>query len=57
MCVSVQQSVSKILQETCSQIRRLQREVEDLSERVAVLMDSVDISDIDRRALENLLQQ
>ncbi|KAL1321394.1 hypothetical protein HN51_066187 [Arachis hypogaea] len=50
-------SMSKILQETCSHIRRLQKEVDDLSERLALLMDSMDISDVDRRVLENFLQQ
>ncbi|KAG4936543.1 hypothetical protein AAZX31_18G159300 [Glycine max] len=51
------QSASKILQETCCYIRKLQEEVEQLSERLSELMDSVDISDIDRRTLQNLLQQ
>ncbi|XP_027351279.1 transcription factor PRE4-like [Abrus precatorius] len=51
------QSASKILQETCCHIRRLQKEVEELSERLSELMDSVDISDIDRRTLQNFLRQ
>ncbi|WJX81788.1 hypothetical protein P8452_64629 [Trifolium repens] len=50
------QSTSKILQETLNHIRRLQKEVEDLSERLTQLMDSVDINDSDRRILENFLQ-
>ncbi|WJX76312.1 hypothetical protein P8452_59751 [Trifolium repens] len=50
------QSTSKILQETLNHIRRLQKEVEDLSERLTQLMDSVDINDSDRRTLENILQ-
>nr|KYP53719.1 hypothetical protein KK1_024293 [Cajanus cajan] len=50
------QSASKILQETCCHIRRLQEEVEQLSERLSELMDSVDISDIDRSTLQNFLQ-
>ncbi|CAL0302743.1 unnamed protein product [Lupinus luteus] len=51
------QSVSKILRETCCYIKKLQKEVEDLSEKLTNLMDSVDISDIDRRVLEDFLQQ
>ncbi|KAE9622172.1 hypothetical protein Lal_00032966 [Lupinus albus] len=50
------QSVSKILQETCSHIKNLQKEVEALSEKLTKLMDSMDISDIERRALEDFLQ-
>ncbi|CAL0328224.1 unnamed protein product [Lupinus luteus] len=50
------QSMSKILQETCCHIKNLQKEVEALSEKLAKLMDSMDISDIERRALEDFLQ-
>ncbi|CAJ2670302.1 transcription factor PRE6-like isoform X2 [Trifolium pratense] len=53
---SSRQSTSKILQETLNHIRRLQKEVDDLSERLTQLMDSVDINDSDRRTLENFLQ-
>lgn len=53
--VLMQQSASKILQETCCHIRKLQKEVEDLSERLTELMNSVDVSDIDRRTLQNFL--
>lgn len=56
MCFVLQQSASKILQETLNHIRRLQKEVEDLSERLTQLMDSVDFNDNDRRNLENFLQ-
>ncbi|CAJ2670301.1 unnamed protein product [Trifolium pratense] len=42
--------------ETLNHIRRLQKEVDDLSERLTQLMDSVDINDSDRRTLENFLQ-
>ncbi|CAJ1797622.1 unnamed protein product [Sphenostylis stenocarpa] len=48
------QSASKILQETCCHIRRLQEEVEQLSERLSELMDSLDINEIDRQILQNL---
>jgi len=54
--VVLQQPASKILQETLNHIRRLQKEVEDLSERLTQLMDSVDINDNDRRTLENFFQ-
>ncbi|KAL9276831.1 hypothetical protein ACSQ67_025621 [Phaseolus vulgaris] len=57
MCFVGQQSASKILKETCCHIRRLQEEVEQLSERLSELMDSVDINDIDRQILQNILQQ
>ncbi|BAT84405.1 hypothetical protein LR48_Vigan03g134300 [Vigna angularis] len=51
------QSASKILKETCCHIRRLQEEVEQLSEKLSELMDSVDMNDIDRQILQNILQQ
>ncbi|KAF7806178.1 Transcription factor bHLH135 [Senna tora] len=50
-------SVSKILKESCSHIKRLQKEVEELSERLSELMDSADISDIDEESLRRFLQQ
>lgn len=56
VCLLLQQSASKILQETLNHIRRLQKEVEEISEKLTQLMDSVDINDIDRRTLENFLQ-
>ncbi|GFZ07751.1 similar to BANQUO 3 [Actinidia rufa] len=37
-------SPSKILKETCSYIKRLQREVDDLSERLSQLLASMDTS-------------
>ncbi|OIW01257.1 hypothetical protein TanjilG_10418 [Lupinus angustifolius] len=52
----LRQPVSKILQETCCHIKNLQKEVEELSEKLTKLMDSIDISDIDRRAIEDFLQ-
>ncbi|KAJ9163630.1 hypothetical protein P3X46_023279 [Hevea brasiliensis] len=44
-------SASKILKETCSYIRKLQREVDDLSERLSQLLDSMDITNIDIESL------
>ncbi|KAJ0245398.1 Transcription factor PRE5 [Hirschfeldia incana] len=35
-------SASKVLQETCNYIRKLHREVDNLSERLSQLLDSVD---------------
>nr|KYP47896.1 Transcription factor bHLH135 family [Cajanus cajan] len=49
-------SLMKIIKETCSHINRLQKEVEDLGKRLAELMDSVDINDIDQEHLTRLLQ-
>ncbi|KAK4257180.1 hypothetical protein QN277_006802 [Acacia crassicarpa] len=48
-------SVSKILKETCSHIKKLQKEVEELSERVIELMESADITEIDEESLRRLL--
>ena len=45
------------MKETCSHINRLQNEVKDLGERLAELIDSVDLSDIDEECLTRLLQQ
>ena len=57
MCFDGQQSATKILKETCCHIRRLQEEVEELSEKLSELMGSVDMNDIDRQILQNILQQ
>ncbi|XP_057464810.1 transcription factor ILI4-like isoform X1 [Actinidia eriantha] len=52
-------SPSKILKETCSYIKRLQREVDDLSERLSQLLASMDTSGsgLDVEILKSLLQQ
>ncbi|KAJ7956371.1 Transcription factor like [Quillaja saponaria] len=50
-------SVSKILEETCSHIKRLQREVNGLSERLSRLIDFVDISDVDAETMRRFLGQ
>ncbi|KAF7838444.1 Transcription factor bHLH135 [Senna tora] len=50
-------SISKMLKESCCHIKRLQKEVEELSERLSGLMESVNISEIDEQSLRNLLQQ
>ncbi|XP_060184906.1 transcription factor PRE6-like isoform X1 [Lycium barbarum] len=45
-----QVSASKVLQETCNYIRSLHREVEDLSDRLSVLLESTE-SDSDQAAI------
>ncbi|KAG8475747.1 hypothetical protein CXB51_032528 [Gossypium anomalum] len=50
-------STTKILKETCSYIRRLQKEVDDLSKRLSKCLDSMDITSSDAEFLTNLLQQ
>ncbi|KAJ9140438.1 hypothetical protein P3X46_031087 [Hevea brasiliensis] len=51
-------SVSKILKETCSYIRKLQREVDEVSERLSQLVDSVDITRVDIDSLiTSIIQQ
>ncbi|KAL1368296.1 hypothetical protein HN51_022446 [Arachis hypogaea] len=54
---SRQVSVLEILKETCSHIKRLQKDVEDLSETLTGLLDSLHITDIDITLLQDLLQQ
>ncbi|XP_062168536.1 transcription factor PRE4-like [Alnus glutinosa] len=49
-------SASKVLNETCSYLKRLQKEVEDLSERLAQLLDSVDTTAVDVELIRRLLQ-
>ncbi|RDX95902.1 Transcription factor ILI7, partial [Mucuna pruriens] len=58
VCMPTHESVSirKIMKETCSHINRLQKEVKDLGERLAELVDSVDISDIEEERFAGLLQ-
>ncbi|XP_043724275.1 transcription factor ILI3-like [Telopea speciosissima] len=40
--VTTKASASKVLKETCNYIKKLHREVEDLSERLSALMASMD---------------
>lgn len=52
---TLQVSAAKVLQETCSYIRSLHREVDDLSERLSELLAN---SDSDQAAIiRNLLMQ
>ncbi|XVF11948.1 hypothetical protein REPUB_Repub08aG0072600 [Reevesia pubescens] len=50
-------SATKVLNETCCYIRRLQKEVDDLSERLSQRLGSMDITSFDAEILRNLLQQ
>ncbi|KAJ4824179.1 hypothetical protein Tsubulata_011915 [Turnera subulata] len=49
-------SASKLLKETCSYIRKLQKEVDDLSERLSRLLDSMDTNGVDIESLRSFLQ-
>ncbi|CAN0903532.1 Transcription factor PRE5 [Linum grandiflorum] len=58
LCVWMQgQEASKILKETCSYIRKLEREVNELSERLSTLLDAIDDQDLDVDSIRTLLQQ
>ncbi|XVE54819.1 hypothetical protein DITRI_Ditri03aG0113300 [Diplodiscus trichospermus] len=50
-------SETKVLNEICSYIRRLQKEVDDLSERLSEHIGSMDITSFDADIVRNLLQQ
>ncbi|XP_007037290.2 PREDICTED: transcription factor PRE6 [Theobroma cacao] len=50
-------SATKVLNETCSYIRKLQAEIDDLSERLSQCLGSMDITSLDAEILRNLLQQ
>ncbi|XVF09102.1 hypothetical protein REPUB_Repub07fG0062500 [Reevesia pubescens] len=50
-------SATKVLKETCSYIRRLQQEVDDLSERLSQRLGSMDIASFDAEILRDLVQQ
>ncbi|KAF8094878.1 hypothetical protein N665_0351s0045 [Sinapis alba] len=48
-------SASKVLQETCNYIRKLHREVDNLSERLSQLLDSVDEDSHEASVIRSLL--
>lgn len=51
-----QVSASTILEETCSYIKRLHKEVGDLSQRLSQLLhDSADIAEVDEELITRLL--
>ncbi|XP_010528329.1 PREDICTED: transcription factor PRE5 [Tarenaya hassleriana] len=47
-------SASKVLQETCNYIRNLHREVDNLSERLSQLLDSVDEDSAEAAVIRSL---
>ncbi|XP_022886818.1 transcription factor ILI3-like [Olea europaea var. sylvestris] len=49
-------SASKILKETCNYIKKLQKDVDGLSERLSELLASRDISVVDADLLASLLR-
>ncbi|CAN1266116.1 Transcription factor PRE5 [Linum perenne] len=55
----MQGQASKILKETCNYIRKLEREVDELSERLSRLLDTIDSSseELDVDSIRTLLQQ
>ncbi|KAL3819441.1 hypothetical protein ACJIZ3_005346 [Penstemon smallii] len=50
-------SASNILKETCNYIKKLQKEVDDLSDRLTQLASSGDITSIDADIIASLLHQ
>jgi len=46
-----------VLNETCTYIKRLQKEADELSERLSQLLDSVDTTGVDVELIRTLLQQ
>ncbi|WOL12472.1 transcription factor ILI6-like [Canna indica] len=48
-------SAAKVLQETCNYIRSLQRQVDDLSERLAELLDNGDVNSAQAAIIRSLL--
>ncbi|KAL8118193.1 hypothetical protein AgCh_015916 [Apium graveolens] len=50
-------SSSKILKETCNYIKKLHKEVDDLSTRLGHLLDSMDSNSVDVETLRSLLQR
>ncbi|XP_030513292.1 transcription factor PRE5-like [Rhodamnia argentea] len=48
-------SASKVLQETCSYIRSLHRQVDDLSERLSQLLSTVDADSAEAAIIRSLI--
>ncbi|KAH0453843.1 hypothetical protein IEQ34_018167 [Dendrobium chrysotoxum] len=53
--VMVQATAAKVLQETCSYIRSLHREVDDLSERLSELLETTDNNSAQAAIIRSLL--
>ncbi|KAL0286050.1 UNVERIFIED_CONTAM: Transcription factor ILI6 [Sesamum calycinum] len=56
-CNNTKVSASKIVKETCNYIKKLQKEVDDLSDRLSQLLASGDITALDADIIRRLLQQ
>lgn len=52
--VDMQVSASKVLQDTCNHIRSLNREVDDLSERLSELLATTEISSAQAAVIRSL---
>ncbi|XP_022866223.1 transcription factor PRE5-like, partial [Olea europaea var. sylvestris] len=50
-----QVSASKVLQETCNYIKNLHREVDDLSDRLSQLLESIDSDSAQAAIVRSLL--
>ncbi|CAL0321748.1 unnamed protein product [Lupinus luteus] len=50
-------SASKVLQETCNYIRNLHREVDDLSERLSQLLNTIDSNSAEASIIRSLINQ
>ncbi|XP_023758323.1 transcription factor PRE5 [Lactuca sativa] len=48
-------SASKVLQETCSYVRSLHREVDDLSDRLSQLLSTIDAGSPEASIIESLM--
>lgn len=53
----LQVSASKVLQETCNYIRTLNREVDDLSERLSQLLTTIDADSPEANIIRSLINQ
>ncbi|XP_021286910.1 transcription factor ILI3-like [Herrania umbratica] len=56
-CRNGRESATQVLSETCSYIRKLQAEIDDLSERLSQCLGSMDMTSLDAEILRNLLRQ
>ena len=56
MFPDAQASASKLLKETCSYIKSLHREVDDLSDRLSDLMNTVDSNSAQAEIIRSLLR-
>ncbi|KAL8137318.1 hypothetical protein V2J09_003319 [Rumex salicifolius] len=54
-CRTDKVAATKVLQETCNYIRNLQREVEDLSDRLTLLLSTLDVSSEEASIIRSLL--